>query len=60
MELEAFAPSIPYLATVLVVGLFLWRGFVRMLAGMEADPKVGTHDSGPTRGVAADAHQVSP
>lgn len=36
MELEVFAPSIPYLATVLVVGLFLWRVFVRMLAGMEA------------------------
>ena len=36
MQLEALAPSIPYLATVLVVGLFLWRVFVRMLAGMEA------------------------
>ena len=36
MELEVFAPSIPYLAAVLVVGLFLWWVFVRMLAGMEA------------------------
>ena len=35
MEFEV-VPSVPYIASVVVVGLFLWRVFVRMLAGMEA------------------------
>lgn len=35
MEFEV-VPSVPYIASVLVVGLFLWRVFVRMLAGMES------------------------
>lgn len=35
MELEALVPSIPYVASVLVVGFFLWRVFVKMLAGIE-------------------------
>lgn len=36
MEFEALVPNVPYIASVLVVGLFLWRVFVRMLAGMES------------------------
>ena len=36
MESVVFVPSVPSIASVLVVGLFLWRVFVRMLAGMEA------------------------
>jgi len=36
MEFEALVPSVPYVASVLAVGIFLWRVFVRMLAGMEA------------------------
>ena len=35
MEFEV-VPSVPYIASVLVVGLVLWRVFVRMLAGMES------------------------
>ncbi len=35
MEFEV-VPSVPYIASVMVVGLFLWRVFVRMLAGMES------------------------
>ena len=35
MELEALVPSIPYVASVLVVAFFLWRVFVKMLAGIE-------------------------
>ena len=35
MEFEV-VPSVPYIASVVVVGLFLWRAFVRLLAGMEA------------------------
>ena len=47
MEFEVFVPSVPYVASVLVVGLFLWRVFVRMLAGMEArfDDRFGQIDS---------------
>ena len=36
MEFQEFVSSAPYVASVLVVGLFLWRVFVRMLSGMEA------------------------
>ena len=36
MEFQEFVPSAPYVASVLVVGLFLWRVFVRVLSGMEA------------------------
>ena len=36
MESVVFVPSVPSIASVLVVGLFLWRVFVRMLVGMEA------------------------
>lgn len=36
MEYAEYVPSVPYVASVLVVGLFLWRVFARMLAGMEA------------------------
>ena len=36
MELfEAVVPSVPYVGAVLVVGAFLWRVFVRMIAGLE-------------------------
>ncbi|MDE0658667.1 MAG: hypothetical protein OXI79_03350 [Gammaproteobacteria bacterium] len=35
MEFEALVPNVPYVASVVVVGLFLWRVFVRMLAGIE-------------------------
>ena len=35
-ELQAFIPSAPYVASVPVVGIFLWRVFVRVLSGMEA------------------------
>ena len=36
MEFQQFVPGIPYAAAVLAVGIFLWRVFVRTLAGMEA------------------------
>ena len=46
MEFQEFVPSVPYVASVLVVGVFLWRVFVRMLAGMEArfDDRFGQID----------------
>ena len=36
MNLDQIIPTVPYVAAVLVVGLFLWRVFVRMFAGVEA------------------------
>jgi len=47
MEFQEFVPSAPYVASVLVVGLFLWRVFVRLLAGMEArfDDRFGQIES---------------
>ena len=36
MEFQEFVPSAPYVASVVVVGLLLWRVFVRLLSGMEA------------------------
>ena len=46
MEFQEFVPSVPYVASVLVVGVFLWRVFVRLLAGMEArfDDRFGQID----------------
>ncbi|MDE0420315.1 MAG: hypothetical protein OXK76_05410 [Gammaproteobacteria bacterium] len=35
MGFEAFIPSAPYVGSVLVVGLFLWRVFVRMFGSIE-------------------------
>ena len=35
MEFQEFVPSVPYVASVLVGGVFLWRVFVRMLEGMD-------------------------
>ena len=36
MNLDQIIPTVPDVAAVLVVGLFLWRVFVRMFAGVEA------------------------
>ncbi|MYA16099.1 MAG: hypothetical protein F4Z28_04690 [Gammaproteobacteria bacterium] len=35
MGFEAFIPSAPYVGSVLVVGLVLWRVFAKMLGGIE-------------------------
>lgn len=47
MNLDQIIPTVPYVAAVLVVGLFLWRVFVRMFTGMEArfDDRLNQMDS---------------
>ena len=34
MDIGVFVPSVPYIGSVLVVGLFLWRVFARLHADM--------------------------
>lgn len=47
MNLGELVPTVPYVAAVFVVGIFLWRVFVRMLGGMEArfDDRLDLMDS---------------